>query len=478
MAEEQARESRESGAGQRQGGRRDNSRRIVLQILRSCRGKGTYSHVAVKRALDEHDDLSRQQKAFIKRLAEGVLERAIELDELIRRYSRNGEPEDDVRDVLRIGLYQILYMDAVPDRAAVNETAALAKSLHQGRGITGYVNGLLRSVIRDRESGRFRQKTRGETLAQKSSMPQWIVDMWTGIYGEERTKSLLDAFLQIRPVVIRFDARLSAEEIEACCALLTEAGVQVQPGRWFDRARVISATSNLAALPGFAEGLWSVQDESGMFVAQAAGISGGETIIDPCAAPGGKTMDAASRLLAIAAREGKDPGQVYSYDIGGKKIERIRENCRRMNLTNVTAQERDARTAVPADQAGTADIVLLDVPCSGLGVMGRKRDIKYRASLSKIQSLTMLQKQIVRRAVKYLKKGGVLIYSTCTICRAENEHMAQYIERELGLRPDSLAPYLPEGVRGDLGGRYHNCLQLLPDVHGTDGFFVARFVKP
>ena len=190
-----------------------------------------------------------------------------------------------------------------------------------------------------------------------------------------------------------------------------------------------------------------------------------------CAAPGGKSFFAADRLSALEAETGK-AGRVYSYDLTRRKTDLIRQGAKRLHLDNIRIAERDARIYAGQDES-RADVVLCDLPCSGLGVIGKKRDIKYRVSPEGLSSLQQLQREILKNAARYLRQGGVLIYSTCTINRAENEENAAWIGKELGLVPEDLTEYLPAGIPGIQG----NMLQLLPHVHGTDGFFISRFRK-
>ena len=204
-----------------------------------------------------------------------------------------------------------------------------------------------------------------------------------------------------------------------------------------------------------------------MLAVEAAGLSGSEKVkvYDICAAPGGKTFRAAEKLL-------QGGGSVHAFDLTCRKTDRIREGAARLHLPNIAIGERDARVFYPADEA-LFDVMLCDLPCSGLGVIGKKRDIKYRASLEGIRALQKLQREILMNAVRYVKPGGVLVYSTCTISARENEENAAWIEETLGLHPEDLTPFLPDGIPGVRG----NMLQLLPHIHGTDGFFMARFRK-
>ena len=308
-------------------------------------------------------------------------------------------------------------------------------------------------------------------------MPEWIIRLWNEQRSEQDTRALLEALLEVRPVSIRFDDRCSAADIEKILAGMQEKGVTATKGHYHALCYELTGTDSVATLPGYREGLWTVQDESSMLVAEAAGLQGGETVYDVCAAPGGKSMHCASKLLALAKRaeEGAaavKAGTVHAFDLSKGKTAQIMKNVRRMHLPNVVVSQRDALLPVPAE-AGAADVLLCDLPCSGLGVIGRKRDIKYHVSPAQLEELAKLQKDILRSAVGYLKEGGVLIYSTCTINRGENEEIAAFIEKELGFTADPLAPHLPAGIPGIDG----HMLQLLPHIHGTDGFFLARFIK-
>lgn len=497
-----------------------NVREVVWQILVEHELHGTYSNVLIKRAQDRYASLPLTQRSFLKRLAEGTIEREIELDAVIRNHqtdpSKKVKPK--VRCLLRMSLYQIFYMDSVPDYAACSEAVRLCKRKKLLQE-TGFVNGVLRSVCREKEAcvkegreflpslekkekplrtressavivvaGKNRAGAAGggerassvreagqtdpalQQLEAKYSMPAPILELWKEQLGEERLPGLCKAMLEIRPVCIRLDPRLSSEEKEELLKSLQERGVQLQKGSWAEDCWKISHVPGLSTLPGFSEGKWTVQDESSQLIAQAAGLagrrrdlSGALEVYDLCAAPGGKTMLAASLL---------PEGTVHAFDLTREKTDKIRAGLGRMKLHNVIVEENDASNE-RKELEGKADLVLCDVPCSGLGVITRKRDIKYNVTTQKLRSLVTLQKKIVSNAAKVLKPGGVLIYSTCTINRQENERMAEFIAGKLGLIPEELAPYLPENFPGIHG----NGVQLFPDVHGTDGFFMARFRK-
>ena len=452
-------------------------REAVLEVLTGIREQGTYSHIAVKDMLDrcEREGMDRRQRAFVKRLTEGVIERRIELDDIVHRYTKKGvRIRPIIRDILRMGIFQILYMDSVPDSAACNESVKLTKTYGK-KELRGFVNGILRTVVREKEAGKLTQGAPIDpaTLSRTYSMPEWIVRMWQKQLGAEETEKLLAALLEIRPVTIRFDDRCSSERREEILEKMKNKGVDVHKGHYLPYCYNLTGTDSISELPGYREGLWTVQDESSMMVAEAAGLKGGETVYDICAAPGGKSMHCASKLLALADTSEASAGEVHSFDLSKGKTTQILKNVRRMHLSNVTVAQRDALEAIPGEEVGKADVLLCDLPCSGLGVIGRKRDIKYHVTPKQLGELADLQKQILRNAVSYLKEGGVLIYSTCTINEGENGAIAKFIEEELGLSPDPLAGCLP----GEIPGVKGNQLQLLPGVHGTDGFYLARFIR-
>lgn len=470
-----------------------DEREVVLLALLSHEKNGTFSNVLVRKTLDDCARMSTVEKAFIKRLLEGVIERKTELDARIEHFTGRSVTRlhPALHQILRMGIYQIYYMDSVPDSAVCNEAVRLAKR-HGPARLSGFVNGVLRNAAREAAAGEgkdtaFLPKKEAadaekgvkdlaeqvKIMSLSHSMPEWLVQMWTEQLGMEETEKLLDALMEIRPVSVRLSGRLSDKEKEDLLEALRAAGVVIEKGRWLADCRYLRKTSDLRRLPGFSKGLWTVQDESSMLAVEAAGLQGGETVLDVCAAPGGKSFFAAERLLTLQMqKEGTGAGTVFSYDLTKRKTDMIREGAGRLRLDNIVTAERDARTFFAQDE-GKADVVLCDLPCSGLGVIGKKRDIKYRASMEGLESLQELQRQILANAARYLKSGGVLIYSTCTINRAENEDNAAWIEEELGLEPEDLTAYLPEGIPGIEKNR----IQLMPHVHGTDGFFISRFRK-
>lgn len=460
--------------------REKSEREIVLDILEEREHTKTYSNVLIRRALDANDDLEQRQKAFIKRLSEGVIEREKELDAVIDRQLKNPKTKMKVtvRLILRMGVYQILYMDAVPDFAAVNESIRLLQNRHL-LAQKGFVNAVLRNVCREHAGAQKGKKTIFIVADGKSitgtkdkpagesgalSVPEAIRKIWAEDYGEPTAQKLAASVMQIRPVCIRFDRRVPEEKRRETIEKIKALGAGAEQAKWVKDCWYLTKIPSVRDLPGFQEGLFTVQDESSAMIGMAAGLHGEETVLDLCAAPGGKSV-----LLASCVPDGK----VFAYDVTKAKIEKIRENAQRMHVDNLETGEQDA-TELHEEWKEKADLVLCDVPCSGLGVIARKRDIMYHADAAEIRSLVRLQRKIVTNAAAYVRPGGVLLYSTCTMDLAENDRQAAWIAKTLDLVPSPLAPLLPENIPGIRD----NCLQLFPHVHGTDGFFMARFQKP
>ncbi len=427
----------------------ENTREIVLDTLLALERGEAFSHRLVKSVLDKYNYLEERDKAFIKRLTEGTVERRIELDFYLEQYSsvpvRRMKPL--IRCLMRMSVYQLLYMDNVPDSAVCNEACKLAQKRGFG-SLKGFVNGVLRNIARQKESLTLPERAANpqEYLSVKYSMPPWLVELWTSAYGADRTEKLLAGLLAIHPVSLRFRTDLPESERGKLVRDMEREGVCLRVSPLLPYVWLVENTENISELPGFAEGKFTVQDASSALAVEAAGIAPGDFVIDICAAPGGKSI--------LAAELAGKTGKVLARDVSEAKVEMIRENIARMGMTNISAEVFDA--------AGTddtllekADVVLADVPCSGLGVMGKKRDIKYHVSPEGLSGLRELQEKIIRGSWRYVKPGGVLLYSTCTINPEENERAVRHILEEL--------PFELEEER-----------RFMPGEDETDGFYYAR----
>lgn len=428
-----------------------NERELVLDILLTVTRDGEYSHIALKNVLEKYQYLEKNSRAFITRVTEGTLERMIELDYIIDQFSkvpvRKQKPV--IRNILRMGVYQLKYMDTVPASAACNEAVKLAE--RKGfRNLKGFVNGVLRNISRNLETISYPKREDGESayLSVRYSMPEWIVTAWQKDYGTQKTEEMLQALLSEPELSVRTnEAKISSEDLKK--RLETE-GVTVRQNETLPYALFLSGFDHLKALPSFEEGLFYVQDESSMRVAELAEPHDGDFVIDVCAAPGGKSIHIAEKLHGT--------GHVEARDLTPYKVGLLEENICRCGTGNMTAVCMDARVKDEAS-VGRADIVIADLPCSGLGVIQKKKDIKYKMTQKKQADLTKLQREILSVVHTYVKPGGTLIYSTCTVNRAENE--------------ENVAWFLKEHPAFSLAGME----QILPKAGRCDGFFLARLIK-
>ena len=448
-----------------------NTREIILDILLELSRTGEYSHLLVANVLRKYDYLDSRDKAFIKRVTEGTIEQRILIDYMLDQVSNIPVRKMKllIRELLRMSAYQILEMEGVPDAAVCNEAVKLAGK-RKFRSLQGFVNGVLRNL--SRKKGQLSYPDKEDTSAYLSvrySMPGWLTKYFLECYGEETTTRMLQAFLQNAPVTLRLEEDITEEKKKKLFTSWQNKGVRLGIHPYLPYAVTVEKTEGIHHLAGYEEGIFSVQDVSSMLVTEAAGLQAGWTIVDICAAPGGKSLHAASKL--------KGTGQVYSFDLSEEKVDRMEENRRRMKKENMITAVQDARI-VRNDLAGKADVVIADVPCSGLGVIGKKQDIKYRITEHSISELNILQKAILQSAAAYLKPGGLLMYSTCTISRRENEQMVKWLCENFDFEPEDMSPYLPDNLPKDIKQEsVCGMLQLLPGIHKTDGFFLARLRK-
>lgn len=427
-----------------------NDRELILEILLAVTRDGEYSHIALRNVLENYQYLDKSERAFITRVTEGTLERMIELDYIINQFSKTkvNKMKPVIRTIIRSAVYQLKYMDSVPDSAVCNEAVKLAGK-RGFSGLKGFVNGVLRNISRNLDSVKYPDKSDTvKWLSVMYSMPEWIITEWLKNYDCEMVEKMLQAFLAERPTTIRCNlSQISRDEL---AEELKKEGVKVRLCDAVDSALFISGYDYLGALESFRAGHFQVQDISSMEVAEWADPKEDEYIIDVCAAPGGKSLHLADKLT------GK--GHVEARDLTPYKVDLIRDNIARMGIDNIEAVCQDATVYDEASEK-KADILIADLPCSGLGVLGKKTDLKYKMNPDTQEELVHLQREILSVVHRYVKSGGKLLYSTCTIHRAENQENAawfaeQYPEFEL--------------VRER---------QFLPGVDDSDGFYIAEFVR-
>lgn len=444
-----------------------NTRELSLDILMAVEKGENFSHKLLKDTLDKYDYLERKDKAFMKRIVEGTLERQMYLDFVINAYSNTpvNKMKPLIRSLLRMSTYQIIFMQ-VPDRAVCNEAVKLAAK-RKFVNLKGFVNGVLRKIAASKEQ--LPTVSREDIVSFLSitySMPVWLVEKWISELGAETTEGILKQLLEISPVTIRIKESVSLEDKEVLLMQMKEQGIEVKQHPYLPYAYTLSHLEGMHLVPGFSQGLIAVQDVSSMLAVEAAGIQPNDMILDVCAAPGGKTMLAAEKTGAN--------GTVLARDLSDMKVSFIEENAGRMCLDQVQVQVHDA-LVLDESMIGKADVVIADLPCSGLGIIAKKRDIKYNVTPESLKELQELQRQILNVVTQYVKPGGTLIYSTCTINPMENEENRTYILEQLGFEAVSLDAYLPDALKSDTTKEGY--LQLIPSIHQTDGFFISKFCK-
>lgn len=462
-----------------------NEREIVLEVLLEVTENGRFSHIVLREVLSKYQYLDKRERAFISRLTEGTLEHMIEIDYILDQFSKVKvkKMKPVIRGILRSAVYQLKYMDSVPDRAVCSEAVKLAQ--RKGfYGLKGYVNGVLRSVARGLDDIQYPGEKMQE-LSVRYSCPEWILELWSRTYDTEVIEAMLDDFQKVKPLTVRCCLNRTTPEILK--EKLEAEGVRAERHPYLPYAFRISGYDHLESLEAFRSGMFTVQDVSSMLVSEIAAPQAGAQVIDVCAAPGGKALHMAEKLLLADEERAKKQeseqeektcvrkGHVEARDLTEVKTALIRENIERTGLENISAVCRDASVPDESSENG-ADIVIADLPCSGLGVIGKKPELKYRLSPEGIDSLIELQRKILNCARDYVKPGGTLIYSTCTVNPAENtENVYWFLEKNPEFSLDDITQYLCPELRESVTEK--GCLQLLPGIHKSDGFFIARLVR-
>ena len=428
------------------------ARETALAVLIACRKDGAWSNGVLKEYC-ARDGLDRREAALASRLCYGVLQNRGRLDFYLQQLL-TGKLKDlhpAVRDILHLGLYQIFLMDKIPESAAVNASVDLAKNCcRKIPTAPGLVNGVLRNAVRNRE--KIRQPA---ALCDIYSHPPKLIDLFAAYVGKEKLEAMLRADNEVPPTVVQANTRKTTAA--ALLQELTDSGVEASLHPWLSDCLVLTGTGDLTKLPAFQKGLFYVQDGAAKLSVNCAQIPEGATVLDCCAAPGGKSFAA-----AIAGA-----GKVISCDVHPHKVGLLENGAQRLELENITARNQDATLFVP-EWENAMDVVIADVPCSGYGIIRKKPDIRYKDP-DTMSDLPKLQLTIITNQARYVKPGGVLLYSTCTLVRKENEGV---VEKFLKANPEftteklTLPPIFPENTTG--------MLTLIPGEYDTDGFFICR----
>lgn len=445
----------------------DIPRETALKILYDIDKKGAYSNISVNKHLlsAELRDLDRN---FITELVYGTVRWKLTIDWIIEQFSRIRLEKLSpwILNIMRLGVYQLIFTDKIPQSAACNESVKLSKKYGHSAS-SGYVNAVLRNIARNRDKISYPDKTENilKSLSVKYSHPEWMVDEWLKLFGAEFTESLLQKnnetpLLSVRTNTLKTTREELADSLKA-------AGLEVSNGKYAQEALIIKNTAGITKLEAFQKGWFQVQDESSMLVGKILAPKAGEFIMDVCSAPGGKATHIAQLMM--------DRGTVVARDVHPHKIKLINEAAKRLSMNCIKtevfdASEFDERYAMKADK------VLVDAPCTGLGIIRRKPDIKWDRNKKDSNEITKLQRKILDVSSEYVKPGGVLIYSTCTIMPEENHDIVrEFVGKRRDFQLQDITALLPKGlVKPDSSRGY---IQLYPNIDGVDGFFIARIVR-
>jgi 16S rRNA (cytosine967-C5)-methyltransferase len=443
---------------------KSNVRESVVSILEQIEKNQSYSNLLLNNVIKKNQ-IATKDIGLLTELTYGTLQRKMTLDYYLEPFIKNPKKlENWVKQLLRMTLYQMLYLDKIPDRAAIHEAVEIAKKRGH-KGISGMVNGVLRSLQREGIKDMNEIKDEVERLSIETSHPTWLVRRWTEQFGYNKAKEMCE----INLTAPMQSARINTNKItrEACIKRLSEEGFQVEESAVVPEA-IKCLKGNLAHSESFKEGLITIQDESSMLVAYALGIEQNETILDACAAPGGKSTHIAEKL--------EETGQVISLDLHEHKVKLINENAARLGLNNIETKAMDSRKVQEEFEGSAFDRILLDAPCSGLGVMRRKPDMKYTKKEEDLNRLQSIQLQLLDSVTPLLKPGGTLVYSTCTIDRSENEEVvAAFLQKHTDFEGDlSVIERMPKAIQPLMTDFQ---LQIFPQDFGSDGFYIASLRK-
>ena len=434
----------------------DRVRETAMQVLCRVHEEGAYANTALAQTL-RAAQMAERDRRFLTELVYGVVKAGATLDHMIGQYAPLEKMQPEIRALVRLGFYQIFFMDRVPASAACNTAVELAKKYGR-RGADGFVNGVLRAALRAPERAALPAGRNARALALRMQHPLWLVERWVRTYGYERTEELCRCDNTSAPLTVRTNTLRTTRT--ALMERFAAAGAEAYPIAAVPEGIVLRAHGALDALDPLREGLAQVQDESSMLVAHVLAPAPGMTVIDACAAPGGKTTHIAQLM--------ENRGRIVACDIYEEKLGRIEHNAVRLGISIIETMLCDARE-IGVRYAGLADRVLVDAPCSGLGVLRRKPDARWHKSPSDRKTLPPLQRAILSSAAQTVKQGGILVYSTCTMEGCEN---AAVVEAFLRAHPDFVleetGAFLPAPKRAE------RMVQIMPTEGGADGFFIAR----
>lgn len=443
-----------------------NPRQVAFNAVRNVIVKGAYAEVALDRAFSQAS-LSPQDYGLVSELVYGIVRRQRTLDALIDQFASKptSQQPPKLRLILQLGFYQLRYLTQVPPSAAVDTSVELAKSNGLGK-LSGVVNGILRQYLRQQDTiGDPLQLPDNpiEKLGVQHSFPDWLIQLWCDEFGEATADQLGAWFNQSPSIDLRINPLQTTRT--AVETALTQANLNYSPLPWLPLSlRLASGVGKIEKLPGFTEGWWTVQDWSAQLVSYLLSPQAGETIIDACAAPGGKTTHIAELM--------QDQGKIWACDRAANRLKKVTKNAQRLSLQSIATLVGDVRALPQFDN--TADRVLIDAPCSGLGTLHRRTDLRWRQTPDNLVALATLQQEILRAGAKWVKPNGVLVYATCTINPLENEAV---IEAFLSDHPQWKIAPPPANFPATALVSPNGWLKIMPTEHNSDGFFMVRLTK-
>lgn len=454
------------------------ARRVAVEVLLKVEQDSAYANLALNAVFEKKHQMSERDRAFATFLVQGVLRHRGELDEAIRPFLKR--PMDklaaSLRNVLRLGVFQLLHATDIPPSAVLNTSAEVAKLMGHA-GNASVTTAVLRNFLRQMEEQRGTDGSIGEPtinseqLSARYGVSEWLVDKWKNTFGEDECMKLLAYSQSVPPLTLRVStASITAEGLSE---ILERKGIKVRRGHLVPDCLVVedrkAVRGPMEKLPGFNEGLFIVQDEAAAFVSEVVDAKPGETIVDLCAAPGGKTVHLAEKM--------ENKGRVIAVDIHANRLNLLKETRTRLGLTNIEIKVADGVEFMPDREANK---VLLDAPCTGTGVINRRTDLRFRREAPHLDDLVQLQRKLLAQSAKMIAPGGELVYSTCSIEPEENEqNIAWFLEQHPDFQFDDIRSYVPAELRDQYfaGTTNYGAVQLMPTRHGVSGFYVAKLKK-
>ncbi len=440
-----------------------NPREVCAAVLEDISVNGSYSNIALKKALKQNGAMPVRNRAFVTETVNGTLRNIIYIDYVINSFSKTHttKMKPYVLAVLRSAVYQIIFMD-VPKSAAINESVKLIKNRGLS-GLSGFANAVLRKIAENYKTVDLPEDT-AENISVEYSHPLWLVKMWLSYYGEDFTRELCKSNCGKPAVTICLNTLKT--DMKGLCQSLEKDGVEYQKAYYLKNSIRISKISDIASLEAFKKGYFHVQDESSSLAVNVLSPKEGEKILDVCASPGGKSV--------LIAEMMNNKGIVVSRDIFDHRLELIKDSASRLGIDIIQTQNHDATVFNPKD-VEKYDRVIVDAPCSGFGLMRKKADIRLKKDGNDIDSLIKLQRDIFSAVWQYVKKGGVLVYSTCTVSKKENQNNVKWFLENFPFEAENIQNYLPDNIKAPESE--NGFIQLFTNVHGTDGFFIARLKR-